>query len=149
MIDQSTEIMDNGGTVDIIYLDFAKAFNAVPHRRLLQKLQYFAINWKMLKWIESFMSQRKQRVCTRNAKSSWSNVSSGVPQDSILGPVSFLYYVNDLPERMKTSTNHMYADETKLSRRINNIPDCFDLHESLDSVKTWSDNCQLNLSLKK
>ena len=151
VMDQWTEIMDNGGTVDIIYLDFAKAFDTVPHQRLLQKLEYLGIKGKVLKWIEAFLSQRKQRVCIciGNALSSWSNVSSGVPQGSVLGPVLFLYYVNDLPARVNTSMIHMYADDTKLSKRIDGIHDCFDLQESLDSVKIWSDNWQLKLNLKK
>ena len=122
---------------DIIYLDFAKAFDTVPHERLLLKLKNCGIRGKCLNWIRAFLSDRRQRVVLRNGVSSWQRVKSGVPQGSILGPLLFIIYVNDMPDLVK-STAKMFADDTKLYNRIKVFKDCNDLQDDLNNLAAWS-----------
>ena len=89
VFDKSTEILDEGGSVDVIYLDLAKAFDTVPHQRLLIKLSGYGIGGRILEWIEQFLTDRKQKVRIRQAESAWSEVFSGVPQGAYLGLFSF------------------------------------------------------------
>lgn len=128
---------DQGLQTDIIYLDFAKAFDTVPHQRLLIKLKNCGIRGKALNWIRTFLSERRQRVILRNGVSSWKNVLSGVPQGSILGPLLFLIYVNDMPDGVKT-TAKMFADDTKVYNDIKIVNDCELLQEDLNSLSHWS-----------
>ena len=108
---------DHGLQTDIVYLDFAKAFDTVPHQRLLIKLRNCGIRGKALNWIRSFLSNRRQRVVLRNGTSDWKNVHSGVLQGSILGPLLFLIYVNDMPDCVM-STTKMFAHDTKAYKVI-------------------------------
>ena len=85
-----TKSVDEGVGVDMIYLDYSKAFDSVPHRRLLQKLAGHGIRGRLPEWISDFLEGRKQRVCVRGKTSEWSDVRSGVPQGSVLGPLCFL-----------------------------------------------------------
>jgi len=112
-----TRILDSGYGVDVIYLNYKKAFDTVPHRRLLLKLSMFGIDDSTLQWIMSFLEDRQVRVLIRGTCSHWVEVLSGVPQGSVLGPLLFLIYVNDLPEWIKTNIE-MFADDTKLRNTI-------------------------------
>ena len=97
VLDQWTNILDSGGSVDVGYLDIMKVFDTVPHERLLLKLSSYGIAGKTLEWIKSFLSSRRQRVVVNREVSDWSDVNSGVPQGSILGPILLLCYINNLP----------------------------------------------------
>jgi len=124
--------------LDVIYLDLAKAFDSVPHRRLLLKLKLYGVSGRFLSWIESFLLDRSQRVMVAGTGSVWASVLSGVPQGSVLGPVLFLCYINDMPETV-SSFIYMYADDTKIGRAVSNIEDNRRLQADLDRVQEWSD----------
>ena len=109
--------IDKTKQVDCIYLDFKKAFDTVPHKRLLKKLQSFGITGNVLKWIKDFLSGRHQRVVVNGTFSKWKPVLSCIPQGSVLGPVLFIIFINDLPEVVKCYCK-IFADDTKLYKAI-------------------------------
>ena len=92
VLDMWTEILDQGGTLDAIYCDFMKAFDKVPHNRLAHKIKNYGITGNILKWIESFLSNRTQCVVLNEAKSKMAPVTSGIPKGSVLGPILFVIY---------------------------------------------------------
>ena len=111
-------ILDNGGQVDTIYLDMSKAFDRISHRKLINKLKNCSCGGSLQNWFTSCLTGRRQQVTVLGATSNSLPISSGVPQGSILGPVLFLLYVNDLPDSVCTSQLAMFADDTKLFSTI-------------------------------
>ena len=93
------------------YLDFAKAFDSVAHERLLKKVSAFGIRGSVLSWIRDFLTGRRQYVSVKGESSSWRDVLSGVPQGSVLGPILFILYINDLPE-VVNSIVKIFADNS-------------------------------------
>ena len=119
VMDILTKSLDQGVPVDVMYMDLQKAFDTVPHKSLLYKIKYYGIIGNLLRWIAGFLSNRRQCVVLNGSKSSWQDVKSGVPQGSILGPLLFLIYVNDLLRSILKSC----ADDTKLIRSISTSAD--------------------------
>ena len=115
-LEDVTKWLDEGSPVDIIYLDFKKAFDKVPHQRLLLKLNAHGIGNGMINWIEKWLIDRRQRVVVDGEVSNWKTVLSGVPQGSVLGPILFLIYINDLDDDI-TSKVLKFADDTKVFRK--------------------------------
>ena len=103
-------IYDKSRAVNILYLDFRKAFNKVPHKRLMAKVRRLGIIDKVGDWIEDWLSDRKQRVVINGTSSGWREVTSGVPRGSVLGPLLFIIYINDL-DLGKISK---FSDDTKM-----------------------------------
>ena len=118
---------------NLIIMDFAKAFDKVPHRRLLHKLDYYGIRGFTHKWISSWLCGRTQQVVLDGQASDPVPVLSGVPQGSVLGPIRFLIFINDLPDNIRSSVC-LFADDCVLYRNIYSIQDCFVLQEDLASL---------------
>jgi len=108
--------------VDVIFLDFAKAFDKVPHRRLLAKLQAHGMDGQVVRWIASWLRGRKQRVSLDGYSSRWADVLSGIPQGSVLGPLLFLTFINDLEDGIM-NTILKFADDTKIFSKVTNTID--------------------------
>ena len=131
-----TTLLQDGIPIDVVYLDFTKAFDFVPHKRLLVKLQAHGITDKLLNWIKVFLTGRRQRVVINGFQSHESNVISGLPQGSVLGLFLFLIYVNDLP-RVISSPSLSFANDTKLFRPITDH-DSFQLFQNdIMTLERW------------
>ena len=148
VIDKWTEILDEGGSVDVIYLDLTKAFDTVPHQRLLNKLSGYGVGGRILEWIKQFLTGRRQKVRVGHAELAWSEVLSGVPLGSVLGPVLCVCYINDLPDII-SSFLYMYADDTMLFRRVDKGEDRKRLQCDLDLVGDWAGKWQLRFNVDK
>ena len=114
LLDKLINSIENGETVVGVYLDFSKAFDTVDHNILLTKLYYYVIRGNALQWFKSYMSQRKQFVSYNGTSSSVKTVCCGVPQGSILGPILFLLYINDLSNICKNTEPFLFADDSNL-----------------------------------
>ena len=128
-----TKMSDLGVPVDEVFLDFSNAFDKVPHHRLLFKLHKLGIHGDVLAWIESFLVGRTQKVRVKRSLSKAINATSGLPQGSILGPIPFLLYINDLPHTINAKHN-IFADDTNIYSRIENEDAADALQEDLNRM---------------
>ena len=117
-LDEWTSILEEGDPVDALYLDFSKAFNSVPHQHILLKLRSCGVGGKLLDWVEAFLTGRRQRVTVNGLRSEWATVTSGVPQGTVLGPLLFVVFLNDMPGEISSSIK-MFTDDTKVYRSVN------------------------------
>lgn len=140
-----TSTLDRGQDVDGIYLDYAKAFDSVPHNRLILKLRGYGIEGNLIKWIQCFLTDRTQKVSIRGSQSSSVPVTSGVPQGSVLGPLLFILYVNEIPEIVK-SKMYMYADDSKL---LNESRNHRTIQQDLEILSNWSKTWLLKFNEQK
>ena len=133
-------------------MDFAKAFDKVPHRRLLHKFEYYGIRGSTHKWINSWLSGRTQQVVLDGQASDSVPVLSGVPQESVLGsvlgPVLFLIFINDFPDNFRPSVL-LFADDCVLYRNIHSLQDCLILQEDLTSLGQWEADWQMKFNVAK
>jgi len=125
-----------------VFLDFAKAFDKVPHKRLILKMHSHGIRGKILDWITEWLKGRKQKVGIRGVLSDWVEVLSGVPQGSVLGPLLFLIYIIDL-EFGIDNWILKFADDTKIFTRITDDNDWHSLQDDLSKLTTWSEKWQM------
>ena len=147
-MEDMTSAIDRGRPVDVIFLDFQKAFDKVPHKRLLLKLNSFGIKGNLLRWIQKWLHGREQRVVINGCSSVWKNVTSGVPQGSVLGPLLFLAYINDL-DNIVISTVKKFADDTKLYREVTSEEDAKGVQNDLDMLFKWSTDWQMLFNAEK
>ena len=145
-LDKVTRQVDEGHDLDVICLDFAKAFDKVPHQRLL--LENHGIKGNVLKWITSWLSDRKQRVSIRGRCSGWQWVLSGVPQGSVLGPLLILVFINDIDEGL-VSDILKFAADTKIFQSVSSERDCLSLQRDLTSLAEWSKRWQMEFNTSK
>ena len=131
--EEITKCVDEGSPVDIINLDFQKAFDRVPHQRLIIKLKSHGIGISIINWIEQWLTDRRQIVVVDGEVPNWKPVLSGVPQGSVLGPILFLLYINDLDEGV-ISKILKFADDTKLFRKIKGNGDKQQLQDDIDKL---------------
>ena len=130
--------LNGNNEVDVIYLDYSKAFDKVDHKVLLEKLKRYGIGGKVLCWIEQFLTNRTQTVQVEGVLSSPQAVVSGVPQGTVLGPILFLLYINDLLPTLKNCKGLCFADDTKLISKILGTESTARLQEDLYRVIDWS-----------
>ena len=130
--------LSKGADTDAIYLDYAKAFDKVDHRLLLSKLKKYGFHPKLLQWIESFLSDRLQYVVHSGISSFAALVVSGVPQGSVLGPLLFILFINDMKGCVNKSTIRFFADDTRILKHIFGENDVHELQKDLDAVIKWA-----------
>ncbi len=127
-LEKLTKTVDEGEASDVVFLDFAKAFDKVPHKTLLEQLKAHGVKGRALKWVGSWLAMRKQRVVLNRVCSSWEAVLSGVPQESVLGPILFLVFTNNLDVMAQYSTVvKKFADGAKLGQVIRSQADSKEL----------------------
>ena len=147
-LENVTKHVDNGLPVDTLYLDFAKAFDKVPHRRLLMKLKAHVIDGVVLEWIRRWLIDRKQRVILNGETSDRLPVLSGVPQVSVLGPVLFLIYINDI-NLIISGEMLNFADDTKVICPIESEEYRETLQTDIDELMDWSNKGQMQFNKEK
>ena len=146
--EEVTKALDKGEAVDLVYLDFAKAFDKVPHCRLVKKLEAHGLGGSVLNWIKKWLSNRRQKVCIDGASSGWVKVTSGVPQGSVLGPVLFLIYINDIDANL-ISTIGKFADDTKMCKSVSSAEGVQKLREDLVKLGNWAKDWQMSFNTDK
>ena len=144
VLENWTKAIDQGHCIDTLYMDYQKAFDKVPHKRLISKLKSYNIIPQLVQWINSFLSKRSHQVCINDKASTMTEVVSGVPQGSVLGPVLFVIYINDLPNLVDSDV-YLFADDTKIFKHIKDNQDEKNLQEDLDIVAKWCDTWLLKL----
>ena len=146
-LEDITTALDQGDDVDVIYLDFCKAFDKVPHKRLLKKLWGYGITGNVHAWVKDFLTNRSQLVKINGASSEPVNVISGVPQGSVLGPIFFLIYINDLPDTIAAIIK-LFADDAKVYRSISTVENVNEVQNSVNQSKSWADIWEIIFNLK-
>lgn len=143
-----SEVLDEGGQVDVIYTDFSKAFDRIDHGIILSKLGAAGFGDTLLVFFGSYLRGRRSYVQYMNYTSAKYALSSGVPQGSILGPLFFVLYINDICEFLGSHVL-LYADDLKIYRRIRSLEDCISLQESIESLEEWCRTNLLSLNISK
>ena len=146
-----TKILDEGDSVDVLYLDFAKAIDKVQHRRLIAKMKALGINGSLLSWIEAWLSGRKQSVVLNGKQSDVINVCCSVPQGSVLGPILFIIFINDIDTCiiLLIALILKFADDTKVIKRIKNSEDRQQLQSIIDNLSAWAEKWQMYFNVDK
>ena len=139
MINDWAEILDKGGQVDAFILDFEKPSDTPPHELLKGKLFEYGIRGKTLLWIDSFLCSRQQRIVINGAKSKWAPVLSGVPQGTVLGPLLFSLYINDIMVDIDSEIR-LFIDDCVCYRQIHSIEDTVKLQRDINRLGRWARN---------
>ena len=145
-----TNEIDNNNNIDVVYLDFAKAFDKVPKERLIEKIRAQGVREKPLKWINNWLTDRRQKTVLNGESSDWGVVESGVPQGSVLGPLCFNIYINDLDESANDITLvKKFADDTKAAQTIETDTDKDKLQKGLDGMVDWASKWGMEFNVSK
>ena len=139
---------DTTKALDVIYLDFQKAFDKVPHDKLMQKVKALGISGNIGRWIENWLDNREQRVVINGEASDWKPVTSGVPQGSVLGPILFIIYINDIDTGLNNNISK-FADDTKIGKAVITENDRISLQEDLNKIIEWSEKWQMPFNINK
>ena len=141
--------LDDNNDVCMVFLDVSKAFDKVCHRGLLFKLKQLGICGNLLEWLESYLTHRRQRVVVNGKTSEWCNTNAGVPQGSILGPLLFLVFINDIVDNIQSKI-YIFADDTSIMRPITNAAEDFQiLNRDLQTLFNWAQNWRVTFNAKK
>ena len=143
--DDIIDSLQSGNDFDAIYLDYAKAFDKVDHRLLLKKLRLYGFPEKLVQWIKSFLVGRTQQVVVNGYMSTVATIISGVPQGTVLGPILFLIFINDIHQFVQSSIIRCFADDTRLCKSITCESDVIELQNDLDRVIDWSQRNNMQL----
>lgn len=148
-IDRIIDILETNQNADVLYLDFSKAFDKVCHVTLINKLKGFGIRDKVLNWLQNFLQDRYQKVVVQGKLSYPEKVKSGVPQGTVLGPILFILYINNLTEVLKSCSIKIFADDSKIIKSIENEEDRKLLLEDLIAVIEWAEHNKMELNEAK
>ena len=143
------ENLENSSNADVIYIDFAKAFDKVDFNVLLLKLENIGVKGKLHNWIKSFIAERTQSVVVKEYKSKAVNVTSGVPQGNVLGPLLFLVLTMDIDKNLKFSILKSFADDTRVAKRIEDEEDAKALQLDLEKVYEWPERNNMEFNSLK
>ena len=146
-----SDLVDQGHAVDVVYLDFAKAFDKVPHARLSAVLTAHGIGGELLSWVEEWLRGRTQRVVLNGKESNWLPVTSGVPQGSVLGPTLFVVFINTIDEALEGLSGFVskFADDTKVGRVVDTAADGEALQNIINHLVDWADKWQMQFNSDK
>ena len=142
------KLVDGGNTVHALILDFRKAFDVVPHSLLIEKLITYDFDPHLIAWICDFLLNRNQKTVLTGQQSEQIQVTSGVPQGSVIGPKLFLIYINDLPEGLNCQVR-LFADDTLLYRVVNNSLDSINFQASIATVEQWAEKWGMGFNVTK
>ena len=149
-LEKVTSIVDEGDAFDIIYYDFSKAFDKVPRARLVEKMKSVGIFGSVLNWITNWLSDRQQRTTLNGKYSEWASVLSGVPQGSVLGPLLFIIFINDIDYCATLITILLkFADDTKLGNVIKGLSSKVQLQDCVNNLLAWANNWGMSFNAKK
>ncbi len=147
-LEELSSYIDQGYPVDVIYLDFSKAFDKVPHQHLMSKIEAHGISGAVSRWIKAWLNDRKQRLVVKGKESDWKHVCRGVPQGSVLDPTLFIIYINDIDKGI-ASTLLKFADDTKLWSKVATVEQAYSLQEDLYKLYEWSLEWQMLFNTEK
>ena len=140
--------LDKRIRTDVVLLDFSKAFDTVPHNRLLHNLSYYGVDEKTHRWIKNLQINRSQCVQVSGERSEWVKVSSGIPQGTVLGPLLFLFYINDITCQINSKIK-LFADDAVMYSEITTQSDIWSFLTDINRLSTWSSTWQMNFNLTK
>ena len=132
----------------MIYLDFCKAFEKVRHKRPLMKLYAYGFRGRLCRWIREFIKDRHQRVVVCGSASDWQSVTSEIPQGSVLGPILFLIFINDLPDAIDCCIK-LFADDAKIYAQVYSIEQGKDLQSNIKRAEEWASTWEMFFNEKK
>ena len=147
-MEEISRALDNHHQIDMLILDFSKAFDTVPHQRLLGKIDHYGIRDHTKNWIKTWLTSRSQRVVVDGEASETIRVDSGVPQGTVLGPLMFLLYINDIGENISSNIK-LFADDCLLFRKINKTKHTQALQEDLSKLGNWTGKWQMLFNARK